>query len=401
MKVNICNHNKLIKRCKHCGGSSLCQELNCEKNPNYGFNGMKAIYCSTHKKDGMIDIRHKKCKYDSCNTRPTYNYKNEKIPIYCNLHKKIDMINVVNKRCLEFNCNIIPNFNYKGKVNGKYCSLHKKDDMIDVKNKLCIEDTCTTLANYNYEGQNIGLYCTKHKKDGMINITNTKCIEKDCLLKSSYNYLGEKRAIYCNVHKKDNMIDIRHKKCITPLCDTQVTNRYNGYCLHCFIHLFPNSPTSKNYKTKETSVVESIISTFPIDKYDWITDKQIEDGCSKSRPDIRLDLGYQIIIIEIDENQHNRYDSICENKRMMQLSQDVGHRPLIIIRFNPDEYCINGSNITSCWGYNKNGISVVKKSKQKEWLHRLQILHNQIQYWLDENHKSEKTLQTVYLFYDT
>jgi hypothetical protein len=42
--------------------------------------------------------------------------------------------------------------------------------------------------------------------------------------------------------------------------------------------------------------------------------------------------------IEIDENQHVAYDCSCENKRIMELSQDVGHRPIVFIRFNPDGY---------------------------------------------------------------
>ena len=35
--------------------------------------------------------------------------------------------------------------------------------------------------------------------------------------------------------------------------------------------------------------------------YTWISDKKIYDGCYKRRPDLLLDLGYQVIIIEVDE----------------------------------------------------------------------------------------------------
>ena len=80
-----------------------------------------------------------------------------------------------------------------------------------------------------------------------------------------------------------------------------------------------------------------------------------------------LDLGYQVIIVEIDENQHIDYDCSCENKRIMELSQDVGHRPIIFIRFNPDEYHVGESRHSSCWGINKSGICVVKKTHKKEW----------------------------------
>ena len=38
----------------------------------------------------------------------------------------------------------------------------------------------------------------------------------------------------------------------------------------------------------------------------------------------------------------------------MELSQDVGHRPIIFIRFNPDQYFdINNKKIASCWSYSK------------------------------------------------
>jgi hypothetical protein len=65
-----------------------------------------------------------------------------------------------------------------------------------------------------------------------------------------------------------------------------------------------------------------------------------------------LDLGYQVIIIEVDENQHTEYDCSCENKRTMQLSQDLGHRPIVFIRFNPDDYEKDGTSVTSCWFVN-------------------------------------------------
>lgn len=47
------------------------------------------------------------------------------------------------------------------------------------------------------------------------------------------------------------MINVKNKRCQTPLCYTLITNKYDGYCLYCFIHLFPNKPITRNYKTKE------------------------------------------------------------------------------------------------------------------------------------------------------
>ena len=119
-----------------------------------------------------------------------------------------------------------------------------------------------------------------------------------------------------------------------------------------------------NWASGVWSVVEYIKQNYS--HLQWIADKIINGGCSKRRPDLLLDLGYQILIIEIDENQHIDYDRSCENKRIMELSQDMGHRPIIFIRFNPDEYEKNGINISSCWGQDKKGICVVKKTKMNE-----------------------------------
>ena len=80
----------------------------------------------------------------------------------------------------------------------------------------------------------------------------------------------------------------------------------------------------------------------------------------------------------------------------MELSQDLGHRPIVFIRFNPDDY----NNVSSCWGQDKKGICVVKKSKKEEWNERLNTLEETIQYWTDPVNKTNKTIETIQLFYD-
>jgi hypothetical protein len=112
-----------------------------------------------------------------------------------------------------------------------------------------------------------------------------------------------------------------------------------------------------------------------------------------------LDLYTHVIIVEIDEDQHRDYSN-CENKRMMELSQDLGHRPIIFIRFNPDDYKDKNNNkITSCWGINSHGLSHIKKSKKDEWLYRLGVLRNKIIEYMTIS-EDVKTITNEYLFYD-
>jgi hypothetical protein len=269
--------------------------------------------------------------------------------------------------------------------------------MVNVVSKTCEEKDCKTIPIYNIEGKR-PLYCSKHKKEGMVNVANKTCEEKDCKTYPTYNIEG-KKPLYCLKHKKEGMVNVVSKTCKSEWCSTRTTEKYDGYCLYCYINLFPDKPVTRNYKTKEYAVVEHVKQKFSDLK--WVTDKKINGGCSNRRPDMLLDLLYQIIIIEIDENQHLDYDCSCENKRIMEISQDLGHRPIIFIRFNPDDYDNkDGKNVSSCWGNNKKGICVVKKSKINEWNERLNMLDNLIVYWTKEENKTNKTIETIQLFYD-
>jgi hypothetical protein len=269
--------------------------------------------------------------------------------------------------------------------------------MIDIKSKRCLHPECKIRPIFNYETETKGLFCAKHKKEGMVNIMSKRCIHPECKIIPNYNYENETQGLYCTTHKKEGMIDIKHKICKTFLCSTIVQKKYDGYCLYCYIHLFPDTPLSRNYKTKESAVTTFIKKNNP--DYDIQTDKKIVDGCSKRRPDLLLDLGYQIIIIEIDENKHANYDCTCENKRIMEISQDLAHRPIVFIRFNPDSYEDHESEISSCWHVNTKGFCVVKKSKQKEWEQRLNTLDETLKYWINPANKTSKMVEIIELFY--
>ena len=308
------------------------------------------------------------------------------------------MIDVVSKTCIHPNCKTRPTYNVEGQTKALYCSEHKSDEMVDVINKKCIHPNCKKQPNYNAEGQTNALYCSEHKLENMVNIVSKTCIHPNCKTIPNYNYQDEKIALYCSEHKTENMVNIVSKACKTHLCNILVGDKYDGYCLRCYMYLFPDKPVSRNYKTKEYSVVEYVQSKFQ--NFTWIADKIVNGGCSKRRPDLLLDLNYQIIIVEIDENQHSDYDCSCENKRIMELSQDLGHRPIVFIRFNPDDYEKNGATITSCWGQDKKGLCVVKKSKKNEWIQRLNVLEEQINYWINQANKTNKIIETIQLFYD-
>jgi hypothetical protein len=61
----------------------------------------------------MVDVISKRCIFESCEKRPSYNYKDQNKGLYCNDHKLVDMINIISKRCIFESCEKRPSYNYK------------------------------------------------------------------------------------------------------------------------------------------------------------------------------------------------------------------------------------------------------------------------------------------------
>jgi hypothetical protein len=414
----------------------LCEYDGCKTESSFNFKGMSRKYCSKHKEHDMINVKDCTCIFDGC-IKPAYcNFIGLKEKLYCCQHKLDNMVNIKSKLCHYIGCNKQPIFNYKDKTEAIYCIDHKIPTMVDIKHRICISDSCKNRARYNFFGnkpiycfnhklENMvdidakkckfygcftnpqfnyinevsGIYCSEHKLVNMIDIKNKKCIFENCKKKPSFNYEGQKEWLYCLTHKLDGMINVTITKCKTHLCDTKANQYYENYCFRCYHHIYPDRRNRKNYKTKEQTVIDYVKITFP--DLTIVTDKINPDGCSKKRPDILIDLGYQIIIIEIDENQHKSYDVTCQNKRIMEISQDNQHRPIIFIRFNPDKYTDNCIKIQSCWKLSKMGVLILDKTQKLEWENKLSQLKEQIEFWINPINVLNKTIHTIYLFYDT
>ena len=389
--------NSLEKRCD----GKLANGIICGKVRIFNFPGKKGgLFCVEHKEEGMVNVVNKMC--EECGiVVPSYGYPS-KTKTHCAQHRKEGMIDLKHNSCAEPSCNKSPSYGEPG-LAATHCADHKLENMVNVKHSKCEHisnenDKCTKLSAFNYIGEIKTRFCSEHKLDLMVDLTHKKCKFEECTRRPLYNTLLETKPIYCILHKTPDMIDVSNKKCLSEWCVNRAYRPSNdGYCSFCFLHLFPEKPQARNHKTKENSVVEFIKSTFP--DVTWKTDKRVVDGCSKRRPDLLLDLGYQIIIIEVDENQHIDYDCSCENKRLMEISQDVGHRNIVFVRFNPDQYFDKENvKILSCWTTNKQGILEVNKNNRKRWSDRLKALANQVQYWMDN--KTDKMLECIQLFYD-
>jgi len=321
----------------------------CKNAPLYNTPGNKPLYCRSHKTDDMICVQIKRCECilddgTTCEVTASYGFPNQKIKQRCSKHKLDGMIDLKHPRCMHEGCQNDRSCGYPTDTKVLYCVAHKREGMIDKKHIYC---NCGLAASYNYNNTKTPLYCKSHKLENMVDVTHRRCENEDCIRRPLYNYLNEKRPRFCCSHKLNGMFDISNKKCLSEWCDNRCySKRYEGYCTFCFVNLFPEKPISCNYRTKEKTIRDFVVENFP--NMSWIHDKRVQDGCSRRRPDLLLDLGYQVIIVEIDENQHIDYDCSCENKRLMEISQDVGHRNIIFIRFNPDDYVDEDSKYIEC-----------------------------------------------------
>jgi hypothetical protein len=368
--INICNHKKKKTNCKDCGGSSYC------------IHGKYKFACKDCKGKGICIHNKNKGSCKDCNPSAYCEHDREKRRCKDCKGSGICIHNKEKRRCVDCGGNELCKHN-KQKRYCKECdgSAYCEHDIIKYSCKKC-------------GGSNICEH-NKNKYNCLICYPSSYCEHN-----RQKKYCKECSGSQICIHKKQKS---KCKKCggsslcKSEWCEKTANKKYEGYCLFCYVNLFPDKPITRNYKTKEKDVVDRILKLFP--DFTWVSDKKIKDGCSKRRPDLLLDMGSHVVIVEIDENAHTDYDCSCENKRLMEISQDLSHRPIVFIRFNPDDYKDKeGNKIKSCWKLNrKTGLIILDQKKIKEWEERINSLVEQINYWI--KNPTEKTIEIIELFY--
>ena len=345
-------------------GHRICEHEQCSKTPTFGFEKPPG-FCKAHKEPGMIDLLSKRCEHEGCMIKPIFNFLNETTGRFCKEHKLGDMVVIMRRFCQEPGCKTTAGFNYEG-LKTKFCFFHKKEDMISVgKVRKC--EKCDTQARFNFRNMKPARFCSVHKEPGMFSVHNM-CSDQECIKHASFNFEGQTKRLFCIDHRKQGMINLGAKRCKSHMCDTTITDKYEGYCFRCYMHLFPDAPVTRRYKTKEMSVRDFLKKSFP--DVPFIHDKKVE--CHLYRPDFVYDFGSHVVVIEVDEYQHESYDTSCDNKRLMSIFQGLGSRPMVMIRFNPDAY----GDVKGCWTREGNLVN-----KGKPWRQRLEVLKDRLEHW--------------------
>jgi hypothetical protein len=364
-----------------------CLYPECKLSRSFGIVGEHAQYCFQHRLDGMINVVSKRCLIPECMTVPSFGIKGHS-PQYCKQHKLSGMIYLKDRGCVDPTCMIRPCFGFKD-GNMEHCNLHKLEGMVNIRNMKCLFSECIVQARFGFLNEKVQ-YCSEHKLDGMVNIEDKRCEFSDCEHISSFVLLFSTSRKHCAKHASLNEYTYtrRNPVCNELKCFNQVVfvepKDINVYPVRCREHKIPTDielvqricpnceefihyPIDQEYcmncgkyrewviySTREMSV-KYILNASNIE---FIHDQKISRHGSRCRPDFLIVSNFGYIIVEVDENQHNKHFQHDENNRMKMIYQDIQYispriskifpvertlsslprKQVLFIRYNPDKY---------------------------------------------------------------
>jgi hypothetical protein len=300
-----CEHNKNQYYCKECKGAGICEHNRQQS---------RCVKC----KGGSI-CEHNKRK-NRCRECGTGNELCE--------HKK-----------LRYECK---------ECDGKGFCEHKK------YKAFCKECKGTQIC----EHYKVKYTCKDCKGLGICGHNRRKDVCKECNGNKICEHNKEKQqCIICssNIGCQNCKLNIKSQN-----------KTYKPYCFKCYCVLNPNIEIKKRYKTKEFLLAEAIKNMKL--GFDFIQDKPVDGGCSRKRPDFLFDLFTHTVIIECDEFKHQKYNTTCELDKLNSTFTDLGDRPMILLRFNPDKSKQNGK---SC--FDKDCKLIIS-----EWNKRIRVLKTEL-----------------------
>ena len=237
------------------------------------------------------------------------------------------MIDVVNKRC--FCGKSQPSFAFP-EDKASRCASCRLDGMIDVVNHQCFcGNAKPSMALPGHKAS----HCASCRTEGMINVISKRCF---CGQVQPCFALPGNTASHCAQCKLADMIYVTRRMEPCSSCHLQHLHDQlkTGLCCQC----------RQQVPRIELKVRDFLLSEFP--NCNWVFDKTIAGilACSdkRYRPDCWLELDSHVVVVECDERQHKNYEDSCELRRLLELVAACQGKPLTMIRWNPDEYEVNG-----------------------------------------------------------
>ncbi len=308
-----------------------CKSSGKKKHAKFGPEGGKPTRCSEHGRElGYINVANKKCEDPKCGKEATYGPEGGNIRTHCSIHgKTLGLVDVTSKKSEHAGCKAHASYGDPATKKRTHCDDHKSGEMIDVVSKKCEHVGCKTQPKFGDPETKIATHCADHKLDTMINVVNSRCAE-------------------CS------RVQVRRKGDLCATCDVEV----NG--------------ATRIIHVKERDMIAALQCILELGKSIYGIEIKYDESIGKAygsyRPDIHINCGTFIIVIECDEFQHKpryitvkrtttgadgveiltterrevtKYGKSDEVKRMIGI-QSSRALPCHVIRLNPDPLKIGG-----------------------------------------------------------
>lgn len=362
--ISICIHKKQKHTCKECGGKGICPHQKIKSN------------CVECKGGSICEHNKRRSRCIECKGGSTCTHQRLKSRcVECD-GNSICIHKIRKEHCIDCKGSAI----CLHQMRRSRCKECKGSELCIHSNykSICVECKGSNVCEHN----KLYYQCVECKGHLICEHNKRKSICSEC--DGSYMCSHEKQKNQCITCTPSSGCQHCHTISI-------VGSKWKPYCFRCYCVLNPDAIIPRKYKLKEHHVVDALKAHFK-EQITMIFDKAIEGGCSKKRPDVSIDFGSHYLMIEIDENRHVNYS--CEEKRIVELYEDVGFRKIIFLRFNPDRYKEGTHKYTSPFKYTRSGILQLDETEFNRRIEQLLLRIN--------IHRITEPLEQItveYLFY--
>ena len=359
-----CEHNRYSFQCKDCKGASICIHNNyksiCKQCDGKGLCIHKRIKQHCTECHG-VSI----CVHDKRRSRCVECKGGSMCP-----HDKLK------SRCVECGGSELCEHH----IRKEYCVDCGGNCMCrhNLRKSRCIECNGNEICIH----QNNKYCCVQCHGD---NICEHKKIRHQCI------DCGGKRTCEHKKRTSTCLICTPSSACQNCLSISIIGSRWKPHCFRCYCVLNPDANIPRKFMLKEHYVRDALQAHFG-EGVTMICNKQVEGGCSKRRPDMLIDCGSHCLMIEVDEHRHVNYS--CEEKRMVELYEDIGFRKIVFIRFNPDAYETEEAYYDSPFHYTDSGVVHLDEEELNRRVAKLIDCIN-----LHKDAEPAEQLTVEYLFY--
>lgn len=138
----------------------------------YGKAGTnKAELCAEHAKDGMVNVRVKRCGHGGCHTRPSYGKAGTNKAELCAEHAiGMEWLTSAARGVATAGATKNHRTAKAGTSETELCAEHARSGIVNVVHRSCAHSGCTKHPSYGKAGTSATEFCAKHARSDMVDV---------------------------------------------------------------------------------------------------------------------------------------------------------------------------------------------------------------------------------------